>query len=40
MGTVGRDDIYVISDSIDVDGNIALHFELNTQYLGTLYAMM
>lgn len=39
-GTVGKDDIHLISDGIDEEGNIALHFELNTQYHGELYAEM
>lgn len=39
-GTVCRDDIHLISNGIDEEGNIALHFELNTQYQGVLYAVM
>lgn len=39
-GNVCRDDIQVISAGIDEDGNISLHFELNTRYQGALYAAM
>lgn len=39
-GTVDRDDIHLISDSTDEDGNVVPHFELNTQCQGALHAMM
>ncbi len=39
-GNVSQDDVHLISGAIDEDGNIALHFDLNTQYQGALYAAM
>lgn len=39
-GTVYRNEIHLISDGFDEDGNLALRFELNTQYQGVLYAAL
>ncbi|BDL44967.1 hypothetical protein J5W49_13090 [Candidatus Akkermansia timonensis] len=39
-GTVCKDDIHLISGEINEEGNISLHFDLNTQYQGDLYVEM
>lgn len=37
-GHVDKDDIHLLFGDINADGDIVLHFVLNTQYQGNLYA--